>query len=771
MSDDRDRTERGVIVDRRRALGLRALTVTTALGLLLLAPAAAHAAQSGAATSDVAQVSANISFSTTSNTTQTATITVPTGLVPTSITGTFGIPTSLSGQELRPGTVALYAGSRRVLEQRAAPGRFTADLRAGDVVKGKLLLSLQYLVPDSREDVCLAQDQIIGATDLRITYAGTQSTPRSVAAFLAPGVTAVSVVVPASVTSPTDPLAQAGLAAVGALTYRFGSGVPVHLTFGTPDASLVALPGSRIVSFTDGSNPVTTTITTTPAGVPQLTISGGGPELAAAAAALGSDQLPLATAADTTGLSLTGAPAAVLTQSLTDFGAPKPTITGWGSHAVFIGVKQSAFRGPISGIHVHLVGTNTAMPADTAATMNVYWNDFLIGSQVLTEHQSFDITASVPDSMVTADNGLRIDMTAIPAGGNCRTNMRLIPVGVYIDGTASTISAARGQSVGPGFPRFPQALGGSLPVAFGTGATTQQAAVDAARIVASLQQANATQLAVSLTSLSELAGTSVAGLVTGASTEDSNTLGAPLRLTEFRTIDSQVTFGVGVAQGYAALQAFTQNGRNLLMLGSWSPDPEHDAQAQAAAQELAEYTVTTKGGWASLRLDLLVDQVGIDPVELSTNAVTPQAQAVEEYRPYALWALIAFLILFALGLVRLVWSRRTKRQLEAYVDAQQLADAEFLAEGTTDDAGAALIASSIDDDETDASGIDADAMDAADETAAAQTAAATDAAQDEHPRKRRDKKAKKAKKGRASAVGLDEEVGRGEAGQDEDPRS
>jgi hypothetical protein len=759
------------------------MPLVAALCAVLVAPALSTASAAESTAPTVNTVSANITFSTTSNTTQTATITVPPGLVPTSISGTLGIPTSLNGQEVRPGTVAMYAGAHQLFEKAAAPGRFTAPLRGTEVVKGQLVMSLQYLVPDSRDDICLAQDQIIGVTDMVIEYSGTQRTPRTVAQFLAPGVTAVSVVVPSSVTSPTDPLAQAGLAAVGALTYRFGAGVPVQLSFGAPDAALVSLPGARIVAFADGPNPVTTSITTTPTGVPQLNITGGGPELTAAATALGSDQLPLATAADTSGLSLTGSPAALLTQPLANFGAPKPTITGWGSHAVFIGVKQSAFRGPISGVHVHLVGTNTAMPAGTAATMNLYWNDFLIGSQVLTEHQSFDITAQVPDSVVTADNGLRIEMTAIPAGGNCRTNMRLIPVGVYIDGTASTIGAARGQSVGPGFPRFPQALGGNLPVAFGTGATTQQSAVDAARIIASLQQANATQLAVSLTSLSDLADTSASGLVTGASTEDSNTFDAPLRLTEFRTIDSQVTFGVGVKQGYAALQAFTQNGRNLLMLGTWSPSADLDHLAQTAAQQLADYTVTTKGGWASLKLDLLVDQVGIEPVELSTNAVTPQAQAVEEYRPYALWALIAFLVLFALGLVRLIWSRRTKRQLQAYVDAQQLADAAFIGSAVVD------VPSPTDHDLP--KGDDPDSGDGAladppDETqpeatsAAAAGAIAADIEDEQGARGKKSRKSrgKKSKKDHAfeeheddTAVESIEEVGREEAWQDEDPRS
>ena len=650
--------------------------MVAALGACL-APAAAYAADAPIAGADRNSntVSANVSFSTVSNTTQTATITVPEGLVPTRISGLFGVPTSLTGQALRPGTVTMYAGSRKILERPAGPGRFTADINPSDVVEGLLTISLQYSVGDSKDDVCLEQGQIISLTDMAVTYSGTESTPKTVAQFLAPGVTAVNVVIPAGLTDKTDPLIQAGLSAVGALSYRFGTGVPVELSFGTPDQTVVGVPGSRIVSFNNGENPVHTSITSNN-GVPQLNITGTGDALASAASALGSNQLPLAGAAVTSGLSQSGAPEPVLTQSLSDFSTPKPTVTGWGSHALFVGVQQSAFRGPISNISVHLVGTNTAMPTGVTATLNVYWNDFLIASQVLTEHTTVDVSGNVPDSVLTSNNGLKIEMTAIPPGGNCLTNLRLIPVGVYLDGEKSTITANRGQSIGPGFPRFPQALGENLPIAFGSGASAEQSAKDASLLVASLQLADANQLDVSLESFDDLASSSASGLFVGANEDDSNTLSAPLRLTQFRTVDSAVVFGVGIDQGYAALQAFPQNGRNLLMLGSWSPSEALDPQAQGIAQSLADYTYTTEGGWTSLSQDLLLGQVGTDPVELTTNAVTPQVVAVDEYRPYALWALLAFFALFAVGLLRLITTRRQRRKLNKYVDAQEAADAE-----------------------------------------------------------------------------------------------
>jgi hypothetical protein len=77
-----------------------------------------------------------------------------------------------------------------------------------------------------------------------------------------------------------------------------------------------------------------------------------------------------------------------------------------------------------------------------------------------------------------------------------------------------------------------------------------------------------------------------------------------------------------------------------------------------------------------MKQDLLLGQLGTNPVELSTNVITPQVEAADEYRPYALWALIAFFSILALGLVRLAFSRRARRKLEAYVDAQEIADAE-----------------------------------------------------------------------------------------------
>ncbi|NQU38223.1 MAG: hypothetical protein HQ526_11605 [Actinobacteria bacterium] len=248
---------------------------------------------------------------------------------------------------------------------------------------------------------------------------------------------------------------------------------------------------------------------------------------------------------------------------------------------------------------------------------------------------------------------------------------------VNIDGTASTLTATPGQSSEPGFGRFPQTLSGSLPIAFGGGAPAADSVVNASLIVGALQRESSEPLAVSLVSLDDLLGLPNSGLVVGASEEDSNSLAAPLRLTQFRAVPANaVSFGVGVSEPYAVLEAFANDGRNLIMLGSWAPSDDLDAASQRAARTVADYTYSTPGGWNELGGDLLVSQPGLSPVTLESNAVVPQEQVTGSYGYVVWWAVGIVALLFMVGMWRVWAGRRYRRRLATYVDAQQTADSD-----------------------------------------------------------------------------------------------
>lgn len=606
-------------------------------------------------------------------------IVVPRGLVPSRLTAQIEPPVSLTGTDLLPGTVDVFAGTRLVGRVPAVAGPFTGKLLPTDVDKdGILRIQLRYSTVDNPVDADLCRDtrQSVTMRDIAVAYSGKPARPTSIAQFLAPGVRAVSVVIQGTTPSNRNALTQAGLAAVSALSYRFGPTVPVVMTFDQPDPRVTAVLGSRIVVFAPGSSPTTTTITMA-GDVPTLTIAGTGSGLSEAASALGSDKIPLAGAADTTGLSQTGKLPQTSRATLADLGSPRPSLSGWGSSTIYVGVKQSQFQGPVSGVKVHLSGTHTSVPKEVASSVNVYWNGYLIASQTLSTEVPFELTADVPDSVLTPNNGLQVTLTSVASSGDCASSIQQLPMELFLDGAQSVITAGRGQTLAPGFARFPQALADSLPIAFAPGSSFQDAAIQAAYIVGSLQNANAKQLNVSLVSLDVFKQQSVAGLVTGADEVTSNALEAPLRLTEFRAVNSStLNFGVGVTLPYAALQSFEQNGRNLLMLGSWSPSGDQNALAQATALDLSVYAYGVLGGWSALSGNILLGQPNAEPVALTTNAIALQPTVSNEYRPIAWWVLGAFLVLMTIGLLRMYSARRSRRKLKAYVDAQEQSDAD-----------------------------------------------------------------------------------------------
>lgn len=644
---------------------------TSALASLAMFATAALAGVSTAGPALGAITPTNASATASNNSSQTTQVRVAPGLTPRSIRGRINAPESLTGDIPRQGTVTVTAGGQRVYSGPAREANFNTRLTTARVANGVLPVTLTYSVPSLRDDFCAANDQQISLDRVRVNFGGTQAAPTSVANFLPPGVNAVNVLLPAN---PSTDLISAGLSAVGAATYKLESNAQVRMSLGTLDPRITRVPGARVIALTEGANPVATSITSN-AELPQLNLSGSGVELAQAASALGGAQLPIAGAARTQGLSQEIQPTIDLTQSFKSLGADNPNLSGWGTQSLFVGVDQSSFGAGISDVNVRLVGTHTAIPANVTSTLNVYWNDNLIASEVLDATTDLDIRASVPNINVQPQNGLRITLTSVPNNGDCSGSSRLIPMNLSLDSDLSQVVTTRGQTIPSGFERFPQAFGGNLPVAFGEGTSTQQAAVQASLLVASLQRVNQRQLAVKVVPLSEVVGTSTSALVVGADSTTSNDLSSPLRLEEFRSLaSSNLEFGVGIDIAYAALQAFATGNRNLIMLGSWAPNESVANPSQQLEMSLAEMVYSQGQGWNSLGTDILLAQPNQAPVQIDSNTVIPQPAVTSEYSTVLWWVILVILLFFGLGLWRYLSVRRTRRKVTQYVDAQEEAD-------------------------------------------------------------------------------------------------
>lgn len=544
-----------------------------------------------------------------------------------------------------------------------------AAVSGADVKAGKLTVGLSY-APENRS-VCLQPGTGVAALkNLSVSTTGQASAPTTLAGFFPDSLDQVIVESPTGNDAGDAEIQQAVLNAVTAMGHRFPSAA---ISVAAASAAAAAAPSTtRIIRVAKADNPTVSTVSTE-GKVPLLTITGSGAELSSAAAALGQQGTAVATGSSSTGLTAALPTTGQLENSLADLGAQTLKLSGYGQNSSYIGASQSQFGGPISGATVHLEGTHTAVPVGARADLSVYWNDYLISSQTLDGGHTFTVDGTLPRGQIKSENGLRLQLTALPAGGDCTSTSGMLPMEVSVDTAESHISATRGDSAAPGFERFPQALGGSIDVAMDSGSTPSANLGNAAVIVAALAQKSAGQLSVTVRSMQDFTTSGHSGLVVGATPETAQTLSAPLRLAEFRTINStDVDFGVGTTAPYAALEAFSQGHREVLLLGSWAPQGS-SPDAAGLQTALTAYIAEQKDGWSALSRNLLVSQPSGTPKLLQSNALVPQPEVANDFRGYVWWAVGVVAILLLAGALRLWWARRQRAQIRSYVDAQEKA--------------------------------------------------------------------------------------------------
>ncbi|MCT9870638.1 cellulose biosynthesis cyclic di-GMP-binding regulatory protein BcsB [Paenarthrobacter aurescens] len=593
---------------------------------------------------------------------QTLVVPVTAGLEPTRVKGAIAV----SGKP--EGTVRATVNGRVVLEASAAASiPLDAAVTGADVVGQQLTVGLQF-VP-ATQTMCVVSTATATLNNLVVDFSGTAKAPSTVGEFFPVSVPAVVLPVPAD---PGADVSAAVMTASAAMSQRYPDASISIVAEADLAARAATLPsGSRVLSVVADQGEISTTLGTA-AGLPQLILSGHDDQLRTAARALASDKTALAVTSSVTGLTSALPAAPGLTQSLKDLGSSTLKLSGYGTPESYVGVTQSQFGGPVSSVKVQLKGTHTAVPDNAQAQISVFWNDYLLSSKNLDGGDAFTVDADVPAGQLQAKNGLRIRLAALPAGGDCTGPAGIMPMEVTLDTAGSTLTAVRGGSTKPGFARFPQALGQSVPVAFADG-NAQANTVNAATLVAALQRDSASLLDARVVGIDTLAGSSESGLVVGATADVANKLSAPLRLAEFRTIaPADVEYGVGTTAPFGVLEAFEQGGRDLLLLGAWAPEGETAAVSTLQAS-LASHVSGVEGGWASLSRNLLVTQPSGTPVLLESNVVVPQKAVTDDYRPYAWWIGGAVVVLGLAYVLRSLLMRRRAKEAQAYVDAEQAA--------------------------------------------------------------------------------------------------
>ncbi|MCJ1698229.1 hypothetical protein MT356_00740 [Rathayibacter festucae] len=601
---------------------------------------------------------------------QFVTVPVADGVVPTRVIA------SLAPLEPLTGTLSVVVSGRVVQTLDAATATaIDAPVQASDVVDGVLAVGFQLGgSSDSAGALCEVGSEVLSVSGLGVVVDGTPTAPTTVGDFFPDAVTGVSIVVPDGA---DDALRAAGLSAAASLASRYSSGTAITVSEESATEGRPALDAAqgRIVRFASGDGDVVSAIGDA-GGVPELTLTGAEADLAAAGAALGSEYAGLASSATTTGLAQKVVPSSSLEHTLADFGTERIALGSTGASTSYTTITQSAFGGPVSSVEVDLVGTHSAVPEGITATANVYWNDFLIGSTVLGQDTDVAMTLPVPTGQLSASNGLSVTLSAVrESDGACIGSADSVPIEFFVDGAGSSVTGVRGESAAPGFGRFPQAFGGELAVAFGGSASGADALRSAGDLVTALQRVDADPLAVSVVGVDDFLDSDRSGVVVGAGTDEAEALRTPLRLASFTAIDaSRLSYGVGTEAPYAALEAFTTDGREIVLLGGWSADG--DATASSGLQSsIAGWAA--EEGWTSLSGNLAVSgSTEADPVLIDSNEITPQDEVKDDYSSYAIWFVIAVVVIGLLILLGWLARRRRSRKVAAYVDAQERAAGE-----------------------------------------------------------------------------------------------
>lgn len=586
----------------------------------------------------------------TSDTGAWATVTVPVaqGLKPASIKGRVST-TATDGQlQLRVGKDII-----KTLPV-AQSGAFDMSLNAKHAAEnGTLDVAVRWL-PESREGRCLSvEPQQVELSQVQLQAAGEAKAPESVAQFFASSPGSVSI-------QGEGEASQAALSAVPALAAAFPS---ADIAWNAADADYtvafeLAEQGMKLALDRAGTT---------------LRISGTAEQLAELDTVIRSRALTLAVGrhVDAEAAPVQGerwTPAEVM--SFADLGATAPKLEGYGQSSLYIGVDEAQLGSSLDGAQVHLSGTHSAIPENTEAALNVYWNDQLVDSFVLDQSTALNADIQIPQSLVTSRNGLRLQLDAAAQGANCAIAGTL-PVQVHLDGSASTVTPQYGAGRAAGFEMLPQQTAGEVGLALGAGTSAETANALATSLLASLQQASAVPLHVQNLAIEDVAGSPLSTVVVGGDAQLADELGAPLRLERFRTIESSVlSAGVGTEEPYAALQAFEDSGRAVLLAGGWSPD---GTATDALYHDLADRVAPAAGGWSSLSRNLLVAQEGAAPVLVESNALIPQDSLTDDYRPYAWWAAGGVAALVLAGLAGAFALRRSNRRAKAQAAAEAAA--------------------------------------------------------------------------------------------------
>lgn len=608
------------------------------------------------------------------------TLYVPTGTTPVEFVATMiirgpitgGIATITTPTNVYPENLTNINGT----------SKFSAPLTAGDVQNGTvnihvhidLNLDSKYLNPSG----CTATDsvtaQIESASGL---LSGALKSPSNPADFWPPQLNHVIVWIPSltglsAVNARAAALASMQIAAT--ISQQYGTNTQVSIAQGAPPNQQIS-PLVRNVQVKVTSNASSADTTVAKAGTaPILVVSGQGGALVKEAQAIGVGQLALATANNATGAQGTASTTNPLKVTVTSNGTREITfaqlgnqtsIEGLGTVDVTQFLSQSQFGTPIRSMQLRLQADYTPPPVGGVATFSVLVGGYIVASQRLSTVGSLVMNANVPVSVLSRTQSVDYRLDYSPPGGFCHAG--LVPVQVTIN-PSSGFAATPGQTLPAGFDRSPQNVAPGINVDLV--AMNDQNLIDACQLVTTLAQVLPYIPQVSLLANSQMLKGHENEVVVGASRANSIALKAPITFQPFRTLATNgISIGYTVSQPFAALEAFSQNGRDVIMTGAYeSPSLVNNLTAAI--------NTTTFGGWFGLGTGQIAVMTPDQRIRLvGSGAILTQLTAVNPANNLGIpsWLLIGIALIILAIVLRLIWFWLKLRRLRHAARREQRA--------------------------------------------------------------------------------------------------
>lgn len=444
---------------------------------------------------------------------------VPPGLVPVALTATLKLPTPA-----RFGSMTVTQDDRFISRTGVGPadvGPVNISLAGTQVFGNYVSVKLTSTVIPV-DGYCFDALNPVQILDGSVKFAGAETAPTTVAAFMPPVLRKLTVALPPK---PSAAESDAAVQLIAAVQARYGGSRRAYAVVPLADGA-TALPPSapleRQVIIKEGPDKGLTLQGNL--GVPALLISGPGDELKNQTRLLTDDSLNLAqTPKAVAGPLETQQKIVGNNTTLKEMDMDEFTSIGlWPE--VGIDLEQAKFGHPLQGVRVHLIGSYTPPAPDFGAQVTAEVGGETLGRWPGEANATIDHWVDIPDRLLKRSTTLTVSVTTTGNAGYCGA---YLPLNLTIDG--STEVQVGGTSKPPlpaGFTSLPQAL---MPkVLIGIGANAFADTVRAAQIIAGLQRFSSVPIVTQVTSLQQAVGSKDPAILIEADNWTQKSIGLPI---------------------------------------------------------------------------------------------------------------------------------------------------------------------------------------------------------------------------------------------------